>query len=119
MPGISVHVVDVSRGAPARGMAVDVFVVDARGERRRVGGGRVGDAGLVDDPAMGRGDGVGAGSYEVELAAGPWYRAQGVDVGTPAFQERIVYRFECVDPTPHLHLPFKLTPWGVSVWRGI
>jgi 5-hydroxyisourate hydrolase len=40
-------------------------------------------------------------------------------VGTPAFQERIVYRFELTDPTPHLHLPFKLTPWGVSVWRGI
>ena len=55
MPGISVHVVDVSRGTPARGMTVEVFRVDAAGARVRVGGGRVGDAGLVDDAAMGRG----------------------------------------------------------------
>lgn len=119
MPGISIHVVDVSRGAPARGMSVEVFFSGADGARRRVGGGPVGDAGLVDDFALGRGDGVDTGTYEIELAAGPWFRATGLEVGTPAFQERIVYRFELTDPTPHLHLPFKLTPWGVSVWRGI
>jgi 5-hydroxyisourate hydrolase len=119
MPGISIHVVDVSRGAPARGMAVEVFRTGTDGTRRRVGGGRVGDGGLVQDLATGRGDGIDAATYEIELAAGPWFRAEGVDVGTPAFQERIVYRFELVDPAQHLHLPFKLTPWGVSVWRGI
>ena len=119
MPGISVHVVDVSRGTPARGMTVEVFRVDAAGARVRVGGGRVGDAGLVDDAAMGRGDGVAPGTHEVVLDTGTWFRAQGVDVGTPAFQERVVYRFELADVAPHLHLPFKLSPWGVSVWRGI
>jgi 5-hydroxyisourate hydrolase len=119
MPGISVHVVDVSRGTPARGMAVEVVRIDAAGARARVGGGRVGDAGVVDDAALARGDGVVPGTHEVVLDAGPWFRAQGVAVGTPAFQERIVYRFELVDVAPHLHLPFKLTPWGVSVWRGI
>jgi 5-hydroxyisourate hydrolase len=100
-------------------MAVEVFRIDAADGRVRVGGGRVGDGGLVDDAAMGRGDGVRAGTHEVVLDAGAWFRAQGVDVGTPAFQERIVYRFELVDVAPHLHLPFKLSPWGVSVWRGI
>ena len=118
MPGISVHVVDVSRGLPARGMRVEVTRIEADGARRRVGGGTVGDGGLLDDAALGRGDGVGAGLYEVELAVGDWFRAQGVDVGTPAFQESIVYRFGHAVPAEHVHLPIKLSPWGVSVWRG-
>ena len=119
MPGISVHVVDVSSGAPARGMRVDVHLVGDDGARRRVGGGAIGDGGLLDDAALGRGEGLVPGTYEVELAAGDWYRARGQSVGTPAFQEGIVYRFSWVDLAPHLHLPFKLSPWGVSVWRGI
>ena len=74
--------------------------------------------GQIGAPALGRGDGVTAGLYEVELAVGDWFRAQGVDVGTPAFQESIVYRFGHVVPSEHVHLPIKLSPWGVSVWRG-
>lgn len=119
MPGISVHVVDVSSGAPARGMSVEVRRIGPDGSRRRAGGGAIGDGGLLDDAALGRGDGLEPGTYEVELAAGDWYRARGQDVGTPAFQEAIVYRFAWVDLAPHLHLPFKLSPSGVSVWRGI
>ncbi|MFM1989122.1 MAG: hypothetical protein RJA99_2079 [Pseudomonadota bacterium] len=119
MPGISIHVVDVSSGAPARGMRVEVRRVAADGSRRLAGGGAIGAGGLLDDAALGRGDGLEPGRYEVELAAGDWYRERGQEVGTPAFQECIVYRFEWVDTAPHLHLPFKLSPWGVSVWRGI
>lgn len=119
MPGISVHVVDVSSGAPARGMRVAVHRIAADGARRPVGGGTIGDGGLLGDAALGRGDALEPGTYEVTLAAGDWYRAHGQDVGAPAFQENVVYRFEWVDVAPHLHLPFKLSPWGVSVWRGI
>lgn len=117
MPGISVHVVDVSRGLPARGMQVEVTRIEPGG-RTRAGGGTVGEGGLLDDAALGRGDGVIAGLYEIELATGAWYREQGVAVGTPAFQEAIVYRFGITDPTAHIHLPIKLSPFGISVWRG-
>ncbi len=124
MPGIPVHVVDVSRGTPAPGLTVEVFRIDAAGARVRVGGGRVGHAGLVDDAGlvgdagMGRGDCVAPGTHDVALDAGAWFRAQGIDVGSPALQERTVYRFELVDVAAHLHLPFKLSPRGVSAWRG-
>ena len=42
MPGISVHVVDVSRGLPARGMRVAVTRIETDGARHRVGGGTIG-----------------------------------------------------------------------------
>ena len=104
MPGISVHVVDVSRGLPARGMRVEVTRIEPEG-RVCAGGGTVGEGGLLEDAALGRGDGVTAGVYEVELATGEWYREQGVAVGMPAFQEAIVYRFGITDPAGHVHLP--------------
>jgi 5-hydroxyisourate hydrolase len=118
MPGISVHVVDVARGVPARGMRVEVARLEAGGARVPVGSGTIGDGGLLDAPALARGDAVEAGTYEVVLAAGDWFRSQRLDVGEPAFQETVVYRFAHADRAQHVHLPFKLSPWGVSVWRG-
>jgi len=118
VPGISIHVIDVTRGEPARAMAVTVYRRDDDGARVRVGGGSIGEAGLLDDPALGRGDGLGAGCYEVELAAGAYYRRHGLETGTPAFQETVLYRFHLLDATEHAHLPVKLSPWGLSIWRG-
>lgn len=117
MPGISIHVVDVSRGLPARGMRVDVMRLE--GERaQRIGGGPVTDTGNIDDAALAAGTGVTAGVYEARLAAGAWFRDSGAIVDDPAFLETIVFRFVVSKPDEHYHLPIKLTPWGLSVWRG-
>jgi 5-hydroxyisourate hydrolase len=29
-----------------------------------------------------------------------------------------VVRFTVLDPAQHYHHPIKITPWGLSVWRG-
>lgn len=116
MPGISIHVVDVTRGLPARGMRVEVHRVDTAG-RHLVARAAVGTDGVVEHPIT-TGAGVVPGAHEVELAAGDYYRAQDIDVGDPAFQERAVFRFNVVDPAEHYHLPVKLSPWGLSIWRG-
>jgi 5-hydroxyisourate hydrolase len=116
MPGISIHVVDVTRGVPARGMRVEVHRLDVAG-RHLVARAEVGADGAVAHP-IAKGTGVVPGTHEVELAAGAYYRALKADVGDPAFQENAVFRFTVVDPTEHYHLPVKLSPWGVSIWRG-
>jgi 5-hydroxyisourate hydrolase len=116
VPGISVHVVDVTRGVPATGMRVRVYAHRPSG-RRSVGEGAVGDDGTVRHP-MNAGDGIDAGTYEVELDAGAWYRARGDDVPEPAFLETAVFRFAVADEYEHVHLPIKLSPYGLSVWRG-
>jgi 5-hydroxyisourate hydrolase len=116
MPGISIHVVDVTRGVPAGGMRVEVHRIDDAG-RHLVARGEVGPDGVVAHP-MATGAGVVPGRYEIELAAGTYYRALDVDIGAPAFQETVVFRFTVVDAAEHYHLPVKLSPWGLSIWRG-
>ncbi|HVF65687.1 MAG TPA: hydroxyisourate hydrolase [Casimicrobiaceae bacterium] len=116
MSGISIHVVDVVRGMPARGMRVEVFRVEAS-QRLKIASGTVGADGAVAHP-IAAGTDVVAGVHEVQLATGSYYRDGSADVGEPAFQEVTLFRFTVVDPREHYHLPIKLSPWGLSIWRG-
>ena len=117
MPGISIHVVDVARGLPARGLQVEVVRID--GDRSaRVGGGPVTESGNIDDQALAAGQAVTAGTYEARLAAGAYFRDVGAVTDDPAFLETVLFRFVVNQPGEHYHLPIKLTPWGLSVWRG-
>ena len=34
------------------------------------------------------------------------------------FLDVVTYAFGIADPAQHYHLPFKLTPWGYSLFRG-
>ena len=47
-----------------------------------------------------------------------FYREQGQALPPVPFLEVLVYRFGLDDPRQHYHLPFKLTAWGVSCFRG-
>jgi 5-hydroxyisourate hydrolase len=116
MPGISIHVVDVSRGLPALGLHVEVRALDGD-VARAVGEGVIGTNGTFAHP-MNDGTGVTRGIHEALLHAGDYFRASGQVTDQPAFQEVVVLRFTVLDPADHYHLPVKITPWGLSVWRG-
>ena len=116
MPGISIHVVDVAYGKPAGGMFVEVHALD-RDNRRVVGTGVVGDDGVFHHP-MNSGEGVAAGIHEVLLHAGEYFPFVGQVRDRPAFQELVPLRFTVLDANDHYHLPIKISPWGISVWRG-
>jgi 5-hydroxyisourate hydrolase len=116
VPGISIHVVDVALGKPAAGMFVEVHAVEGD-NRRVVGTGVVGDNGAFVHP-MNAGDGVNTGTHEVLLHAGEYFRFTGLVDDKPAFQEIVPLRFTVLDARDHYHLPVKISPWGLSVWRG-
>ena len=111
MPGISIHVVDVSRGVVARGMRVELL----HGERL-VTAGVISDKGLLEAQALGAT--FAPGAYEARFHVADWYRAQGVALPAIAFLDLVSYRFGISDPAQHYHLPFKCTPWGYSCFRG-
>lgn len=117
MPGISVHVIDVANGVPARGMRVEMYEIRPDGSRRKVGEGTVGENGSFDHP-MTHGEGITAGTYEAELHVGGYYRARSPSDAAPAFLDTVPFRFMVMDAGAHYHLPFKVSPWGLSVWRG-
>jgi 5-hydroxyisourate hydrolase len=111
--GISVHVIDVSRGVPAAGLVVEVWALD--GERRRLARGALSARGTLDEPALAA---AGPGRYEALFHVADFYRALGVALPDPPFLDVVPFRFAAADPAQHYHLPLKLTPWGFSLFRG-
>ena len=108
MPGISIHVVDVSRGVVAAGMRVALL-----------GGARPLAEGLTSAKgAFELQERVAPGTYEAVFHVGDWYRGQRVSLPEIPFLEIVTYRFGVADPEQHYHLPFKCTPWGYSCFRG-
>lgn len=111
--GVSVHVVDVASGKVAQGMHVSI--------------GRPGEAplcqGVIDAQGLLPGlsqmaECFGPGTYDVCLDVARFYRASGAALPGIPFLDVLVYRFGLDDSTQHYHLPFKLTAWGVSCFRG-
>jgi 5-hydroxyisourate hydrolase len=111
VPGVSIHVVDVSRGVVASGMKLELLH-----EGRLVAGGQISAKGLLEDEVLDRT--LTAGNYEALFHVGAWYRQQGVKLPAVPFLEVVSYRFGISDPAQHYHLPFKCTPWGYSCFRG-
>lgn len=109
MPGISIHVVDVSRGLVAAGMKVALHA--ASGEALFEG--ETGATGLLQRDATLR-----AGAYEAVFHVAAWYRRQGVALPEVPFLDIVRFHFGIADPQQHYHLPFKCTPWGYSCFRG-
>lgn len=117
MPGVSIHVVDVSRGVVAAGMQMTLYRLEDTGTgRRAIAGGAISAAGTLDDPRI---DVVlETGRYEVDFDVGGFYRASGAMLPAVPFLGLVTYRFGIADSTQHYHLPFKCTPWGYSCFRG-
>jgi 5-hydroxyisourate hydrolase len=109
MPGVSIHVVDVSRGVVAAGMKVELHGA----ERKLVVSGVTNAKGLLEVDST-----LPAGEYEAVFQVGAWYREQKVSVPAVPFLDVVHFHFGIADPKQHYHLPFKCTPWGYSCFRG-
>ena len=114
MPGLSVHVVDVTRGVPAAGMRVEVFALETG--RTIIADGLLAASGALDH-AVSRTQ-LTPGAYEVVFHAGAFFKANGVVQASPPFLDQVPFRFTIADPGQHYHLPMKITPWGFSLYRG-
>jgi len=112
--GISIHVVDVSRGVVAAWMRVELYALDP--DRKIVASGIVSAKGLVEEPELAKR--FAPGQYEALFHVGAYYRAVGVTLPTVPFLDVVSYRFGIADPDQHYHLPMKVTPWGYSCFRG-
>lgn len=116
MPGVSIHVVDVSRGVVAAGMRVELHAVDAGGKLELLAKGQIGANGLLNAPELAKT--FAAGAYAAIFHVADFYRAQGAALPAVPFLEAVRFDFGIADPAQHYHLPFKCTPWGYSCFRG-
>lgn len=114
MPGLSVHVVDITRGVPAAGMRIEVIQLSP--QRTVLADGRLAANGALEDPVTHTR--LQPGVYEVIFHAGTFFTASGVPQSSPPFLGEVPFRFTIVDAEQHYHLPMKIGPWGFSVYRG-
>lgn len=113
--GISVHVVDTTRGRPAKGMKVEIWRLGRT--PRQLAAGRLSDAGTLDH-AIVQGVGVHRGIYEVRFDAGAFFRHIKPRLPSPPFLGIVPFRFGLARVDEHFHLPLKISPWGFSLYRG-
>ena len=114
MPGISIHVVDVSRGVVATGMRVELHSLSA--PQGLIAEGVISAKGLLEHPALEAR--FAPGEYEARFHVADYYRGQQVLLPAVPFLQVVAYRFGVADSGQHYHLPFKATPWGYSCFRG-
>jgi 5-hydroxyisourate hydrolase len=109
-PTISTHVLDITRGEPAAGVAVILFrlhdndrTIIATGETDADGRvGSLGDGGLA------------AGPYGLSWDVGAYYKKKG----TAAFLVRATFDFEITDTSRRYHIPLLMSPFACSTYRG-
>ena len=110
---ITTHVLDITGGRPAGGLAVRLARLDESGDWREVGASRTNDDGRApdlledDDPAP-------PGTYRIRFETGEWLERQG----RPVFYPWVEVIFLRADAREHHHVPLLLSPFGYSTYRG-
>ncbi len=112
MSGISTHVLDLSLGRPAAGVAVTL---------ERLAGDDFGLIGAALTDVDGRvadllpaGLALEAGRYRITFQSGAYFQA----TARSTFYPRIQVEFQIADAMQHYHVPLLLSPWGYSTYRG-
>jgi 5-hydroxyisourate hydrolase len=112
MGTITTHILDVSRGRPASGVAVRLERVDDESSPRLLGIGRTDPDGrlrtLMDGAVLQ------PGPYRLTFSVGEYFAAVNVDTFYPTVQ----VTFDVKDAGQHYHVPLLVSPFGYSTYRG-
>jgi 5-hydroxyisourate hydrolase len=112
MSAITTHILDLSRGRPAQGVAV-VLEVQAGEGWRVLGRGETNADGrqmslLPDDFKLA------AGVYRLNFSTSDYFTAQGVE----SFYPEVAISFIVKETAAHYHVPLLVSPFGYSTYRG-
>lgn len=116
MGKLSTHVLDTTQGKPGAGVALALYFIDD-GERALLTRAVTNADGRCERPLL-EGEALRVGQYELVFAAGDYFAAQGVDLPSPRFVDRVTIAFGVADATQNYHVPLVVTPWSYSTYRG-
>ena len=109
---ITTHVLDISRGAPAAGLAV-ILEVRHASEWSPVSRGSTDAKGRLS--SLTDGYALAPGTYRLTFDTGTYLRDQGI--AHPFFPEARI-TFQILEPKEDYHVPLLLSPFGYSTYRG-
>ena len=113
MSTISTHILDVSRGAPAGGVAVHLDTQNTNESWTELShawtdeDGRVKPFFLVEEPLLG-------GTYRLVFDTEAYFSALSQEYFYP--QVTVVFKID--DEAQHYHVPLLISPYGNSTYRG-
>jgi 5-hydroxyisourate hydrolase len=116
--GLSTHVLDTMLGAPAGGMAVELYTTTGGGAAQLVkrfvlnADGRNPEGPLFDNANLKK------GTYRLVFDVAAYFRARGVALPDPPFLDRVTLDFGIAQVEQHYHVPLLVSPWSYSTYRG-
>lgn len=113
MSTITTHVLDTSRGRPARGIAVTLSRTAAEDDWTPMSTGTTDQDGRVNE-LLQESESLSLGTYRLRFEVGPYF----VALGTEAFYPFVDVVFTVVSAAEHYHVPLLLNPFGYSTYRG-
>ncbi len=112
MSPITTHVLDITRGCPAPGIAVTLEKQQTDKSWAEAGRGQTNSDGrLTSLLAPGS---LKAGVYRLRFATAAYFASLHVK----CFFPEVLVTFEIGDAAAHYHVPLLLSPYGYSTYRG-
>lgn len=112
MSAITTHILDVSKGAPARGVPVRLERQIAE-NWEVIGEGATDDDGRLRDLLASNAD-FQAGNYRLTFDTETYFANQQAQ----GFYPQVTIVFIVRDAAQHYHVPLLLSPFGYSTYRG-
>ncbi|MGY4489896.1 hydroxyisourate hydrolase [Pseudomonas sp. TE3610] len=116
MGRLTTHVLDAAHGCPGSGIKVELYRVEGQ-QLELVASALTNSDGRCDAPLL-QGDDYRTGVYQLQFAAGEYFRAKGVQGPGQAFLDEVVLRFGISAEQDHYHVPLLLSPYSYSTYRG-
>ncbi len=112
MSAITTHILDISSGFPARGVAVIL-------ERQILDGWQIIGKGETDDDGrlrdlLASDELMQIGNYRLTFDTGDYFTRQQIE----GFYPQVTVAFTVRDAISHYHVPLLLSPFGYSTYRG-
>ncbi len=111
---VTTHILDVSSGKPAGGVAARLSQWDEKTRAWAEIGAGVTDGDGRLEGLRERGSRLPAGAYRLDFEVRGYFQSRGV----ASFYPRVTVEFEITQPADHHHVPLLLSPFGYSTYRG-
>ena len=115
MTKLTTHVLDIYRGKPGSGIAVELFSVN-NNEKKKINSVKLNSDGRSEKPLV-EGENFKEGKYELIFYVGDYFKKINNTDNIP-FLDDVVIKFGISNPKEHYHIPLLVSPWSYSTYRG-
>jgi len=112
MSQITTHVLDTSKGVPAKGIEITLEGITTTGNWAEIGTGITDEDGRISD-LLDSDTTLDPGTYRMVFQTGVYFSSQDIT----GFYPSVTIVFATED-TSHYHIPLLLNPFGYSTYRG-